>query len=86
MICSTSIDTHFFFADWVFDIPALYHNCQFEPEVCEALGAIKLHEFDRSVNATREIHVKCQAGERQDGLPDWTWYAENYKFHRPMPG
>ena len=55
------------------------------PEECEAIGAVKLHEFEHSVFAPNSISVTCEAGEREDGLPDWTWYAEGYKFHRPIP-
>ena len=69
----------------MFDIPPLYHKCDYAPEECEAIGAVKLHEFNRSVYATNTIHVTCEAGERPDGLPDWTWYAEDYQFHRPIP-
>ena len=70
---------------WVFDIPPLFHQCNLEPEECEAIGAVKLHEFNHSVYAPNTIFATCETGERPDGLPDWTWFAEGYKFHRPMP-
>ena len=70
---------------WVFDIPPLFHKCDFTPEECEAIGAVKLHEFNSSVHAPNTIFVTCEAGSRPDGLPDWTWYAEGYQFHRPIP-
>ena len=63
----------------------MFHQCDLAPEECEAIGALKLHDFDHSVYAPNNISVKCEIGERADGLPDWTWYAEDKKFHRPIP-
>ena len=66
-------------------------------EECDAIGAQKLHDFNHSVYGPNSIVVTCEPeGEmsdglpgqmalRLDGLPDWTWYAEGYKFHGPIP-
>ena len=74
----------------MFDVPSLYENCfcghpDCAEEECDAIGAEKLHDFNHSVYASNSIIVTCEPGERSDGLPDWTWYAEGYKFHRPIP-
>ena len=71
--------------DWVFYIPPLYHKCGLGEAECDALGAVKLHDFNHSVYAPNSINVTCEEGQRSDGLPDWTWYAEGYTFHRPIP-
>ena len=80
---------------WVFDVPAIYENClcghpDCTEEECDAIGANKLNDFNQSVHAPNSIIVTCEAEERADGLPDWTWYAEDTKykrhtFHRPIP-
>ena len=70
---------------WVFDIPPIFHQCDLGPEECEAMGATVLHQFNHSVYTTNSITVKCEEGERSDGLPDWTWYAEGFKFHKTIP-
>ena len=75
---------------WVFDILPQYHDCEDSPEDCEAQGATLKHQFDHSVNAPKSIIVTCKSEERVDGLPDWTWYAEDLigdtvTFHRPIP-
>ena len=49
------------------------------------MNAELIHQFDHSVNAPSSIFVSCEAGQREDGLPDWTWYAEGFTFHRPIP-
>ena len=74
----------------MFDVPSLYKNCfcghsDCTDEECDAIGAQKLHDFNHSVYAPNSTVVTCEPGERSDGLPDWTWYAEGYKFHRPIP-
>ena len=76
---------HLIFIDWVFDVPPIYNECDLRPEECDAIGAVKVKDFDHSVDAPNSITVTCEPGEREDGLPDWTWYAEGYKFHRPIP-
>jgi len=75
---------------WVFDVPSLYKNCfcghpDCTEEECDALEAEKLHDFNHSVYAPNSIVVTCKPNETSDGLPDWTWHAEGYKFHRPIP-
>ena len=70
---------------WVFKIPPKYQGCDLEPEECEALGAPLIHEFDQSVDAPSTLMVMCEEGQRADGLPDWTWRAEGFTFHRPIP-
>ena len=74
----------------MFDVPSLYKNCfcghpDCTEEECDAIGAQKLHDFNHSVYAPNSTVVTCEPGERSDGLPDWTWYAEGYKFHGPIP-
>ncbi len=80
---------------WVFDVPAIYENCfcghpDCTEEECDAIGAKKLNDFNQSVYAPNSIIVTCEQEMRSDGLPDWTWYAEDTKykrhtFHRPIP-
>ena len=70
---------------WVFDIPPIYENCDFGEAECNALGAIKLHDFNHTVYAPQSIIVSCEPGQRSDGLPDWTWYAEGFKFQGSIP-
>lgn len=69
----------------MFDIPPLYDNCNLSPAECDALEKTKIHEFHHGVDAINSIIVTCLPGERNDGLPDWTWEAEGFKFHRPIP-
>ena len=74
----------------MFDVPSLYENCvcghpDCTEEECDALEAKKLHDFNHSVYAPNSIIVTCKPNETSDGLPDWTWYAEGHKFHRPIP-
>ena len=66
-------------------MPPIYQECNLGEAECDALGATKLHEFNHSIYAPKSIIVSCEMDQRFDGLPDWTWYAEGYKFHASVP-
>ena len=74
-----------FVPDWVFNIPNVYQGCNLPAADCDAIQAPISHIFDHSVNALKQITVKCSPGKRADGLPDWVWSAESYEFSKFIP-